>query len=68
MPGYQNEVHTEVQETEKNDNSTSNPSQFVLERRRRESSYTDTLDDPHRYMELIKKTLGSTGEDEEQLL
>jgi hypothetical protein len=33
--------------------------------RRRESSYTDALDDPLRYLDQVKKYLGNMGEDEE---
>jgi CRISPR/Cas system Type II protein with McrA/HNH and RuvC-like nuclease domain len=33
--------------------------------RRRESSYTDALDDPLRYLDQVKKFLGTAGEDED---
>ena len=33
------------------------------ERRRRESSFTQTLDDPLKYMELVRKTLGQNDEE-----
>jgi len=34
-----------------------------LERRRRESSFTQSLDDPLKYMEMVKKTLGHNEEE-----
>jgi hypothetical protein len=36
-----------------------------LEKRRRESSYTETLDDPLRYMELVKKQMEAETEEED---
>lgn len=37
----------------------------IQERRRRESSFTQSLDDPLRYMDLVKRTLGSQYEEVE---
>lgn len=37
----------------------------MLQGRRRESSYTDALDDPLRYLDHVKKFLGTAGEDED---
>ena len=42
------------------------PSERELERRRRESSYTEALDDPLRYMDLVQKMLGQHDEEEAQ--
>ena len=36
--------------------------------RRRESSYTDALDDPIRYLDQVKKFLGAGGEDDDLVL
>ena len=52
-------VDIEIQEVEKPE-PMNNPNQY----RRRESSYTDMLDDPLRYQELIKKCLGQGEEDD----
>lgn len=52
-------VDIEIQEVEKPE-PMHNPNQY----RRRESSYTDMLDDPLRYQELIKKCLGQGEEDD----
>ena len=38
----------------------------ILEKRRRESSYTEALDDPLKYMELVKKTLGTQIEEDDK--
>lgn len=40
---------------------------FQAEKRRRESSYTEALDDPFKYMELVKKTLGQHVDVEEEV-
>ena len=37
----------------------------ILQGRRRESSYTDALDDPLRYLDQVKKYLAQTCEDED---
>jgi hypothetical protein len=39
--------------------------QPVHQYRRRESSYTDALDDPLRYLDQVKKFLGTAGEDDD---
>lgn len=45
-----------------------NQNQSNCNYRRRESSYTDALDDPIRYQDQVKKFLGTEGEDDDLIV